>query len=394
MRATILDAAALKAVSPAALKAYARAAGWRQAEAYGDYSYVYVARGRPEIILPSIPDLGDYANIVSRLVEIFADAAETDELSLYRDLVTADRDVVRVRAGEESDGTIAVDDGLALFRGTRELVRAAAYSLWSPRPLYRADSNREAVKHVQGFYLGQTEQGSFTVTLLTPVVEPPVQRLLLEDDPVERQMKDLKVMPRSSKGLVLEDDPVERRITKRLTGALTAAREAARAAIEPTSEMVEEGVSVNLCEALVKLIQPFSILDVSVTWARTLPRQTARETVHFSQDDVLSLQELGQSFRNVELRRNEPVTGNVYQLKRPKANAPGNIALQASIDEQNQLVEARLEPSDYEQAIQAHQAKAPISMKGDLERIGKQRWRLLNPHVVNVISNDGEADDR
>ena len=95
MRVTIRDTEALKAVSPAALSAYARAAGWSKAETYRDHSDVYVAHGRPEIILPRTEHLGDYADVVSRLVETFANAMETDELSLYRDLVTADRDVIR-----------------------------------------------------------------------------------------------------------------------------------------------------------------------------------------------------------------------------------------------------------------------------------------------------------
>ncbi len=376
MRATIRDTEALKAVSPAALSAYARAAGWSKTETYGDYSDVYVAHGRPEIILPHTQCLGDYANIVSRLVEIFADAAETDELSLYRDLVTADRDVVRARAGEKSDGTIAVDDGLALLHGVYDMVLAAACSLWNPRPLYRAASNRKAVKHVQKFHLGQTEQGSFTVTLLTPVVAPPMQRLTLDGLP--------------------GDEPVERRITRRLTGALTTARAISERKVigesEGLSETIKEGVSANLCEALVTLIEPFPTLDVSVTWARTLPEQRARETVRFSQGDAPVLRQLGRSFRNQEPRGDVQVTGIVHLLNRGEVEAGGNIRLRTSIDGQNQSVTALLEPFDYEQAIKAHQAKSTVSMKGDLERI-RQRWHLRNAHVVNVISNDGEADD-
>lgn len=379
MRAIIQDTEALKAVSPAALAAYARAAGWSKTETYGDHSDVYVARGRPEIILPRIQRLGDYANVVSRLVEIFADAAETDELSLYRDLVTADRDVVRVRAGEESDGTIAVHDGLALLRGAHDMLLAAACSLWNPRPLYRAASNREAVKHVQGFHLGQTEQGSFTVTLLTPpVVAPPMQPLTLNHD------------------WLSEDDPVERRITRRLTGALTTARAVAEQTVigdvEGPSETVKEGVSANLCEALVTLIEPFPTLDVSVTWARTLPRQKARETIRFGRGDAPVLRELGRSFRNREPRWDVQVTGIVHLLNRGEVEAGGNIRLRTSIDGQNQSVTALLEPFDYEQAIQAHQAKAPVVMEGDLER-SRQRWHLRNAHVVDIISNDDEADD-
>ena len=378
MRATIRDTEALKAVSPAALSAYARTAGWSKAETYGDHSDVYVAQGRPEIILPRTEHLGDYADIVSRLVEIFANAVETDELSLYRDLVTADRDVIRVRAAENSSGAVAVDDGLALLRGAHDLILAVACSLRNPRPLYRAGSNREAVEQVRRIQLGQTEQGSFTVTLLTPVVAPPMQPILTD-------------------GWGLDDDPVERRLTRRLTGALEAARTATEQAIvggtDAFSEAVRKGVSANLCDALATLIEPFPTLDVSVTWAHTLPRRAARKTVRFGQSDAPILREAARSFHNREPRPDVQVSGIVQRLIRDEAEVGGNVTLRASIEGRNQSITAILQSFDYEQAIQAHQAKAPIVMEGDLERIG-QRWRLLNAHVVDVISNDDEIEDK
>ena len=102
MKASIRDKDALAAVSPAALAAYARAAGWSRTEDYGDHSDVYASEGAPEIVIPRTQRLGDYAGVVSRLIEIFAQAAGMDTLVLYRDLVTADRDVVRVRAARRT----------------------------------------------------------------------------------------------------------------------------------------------------------------------------------------------------------------------------------------------------------------------------------------------------
>ena len=372
MRVAIRDTEALKAVSPVALSAYARAAGWSKAETYRDHSDVYVAHGRPEIILPRTEHLGDYADVVSRLVEIFANAAKTDELSLYRDLVTADRDVIRVRAAENSDGAVAVDDGLALLRGARDLLLAATCSLWNPRPLYRAGSNREAAEHVQRILLGQTEQDSFAVTLLTPVVAPPMQFDL--DAPADDRRP--------------EDDPVERRITIRLTSALTAAREATERTVVGTGDAffdaVEEGVSANLCDALATLIEPFPTLDISVTWARTLPRQTARETVRFGRTDAPILREAARSFRNREPRSTDVrVFGIVLSdwTAGSKWESMGVLRWNElpSKTARNQSVTAFLRRwqwprFDYERATPgASSTGADPDMEGDLERIG-QRW--------------------
>ena len=77
--------------------AYARVAGWRRQEPYRVHSDVYEGTGLPEIIIPRTEHLGDYASVVAALVETFAEVVEQDVLTTYRDLVTADRDVIRIR---------------------------------------------------------------------------------------------------------------------------------------------------------------------------------------------------------------------------------------------------------------------------------------------------------
>ena len=283
MRVSIRDKGSLIEISPAALSAYARAAGWRKTDSYGDSSDVYASRDLPEIVLPRTQRLGDYASVVSRLIEIFADAAGTDELSLYRDLVTADRDVIRVRAAEESGDAVPVSDGIDLVCGARDLILAAACSLHDPRPVYRAGANKEAMDYVSNIRMGQTEQGSFVVTLLTPVVSPPMQQPFSQD-------------------LASNDDPVERKMTKRLASALRAARRATERVVggdaDAFSQAVDEGASANLCEALVRLIEPFPALDVTLTWARTHPVNTAREVVRFAKGDAPILREAARLFRD------------------------------------------------------------------------------------------------
>ena len=178
MKTSIQDRDALLAVSPVALSAYARAEGWSKEEAYGDFSDIYVADGLPEIILPRTENLGDYADVVSTLIGIFARVADVDELTLYRDLVTADRDVIRMRAADSDDGTVSMIEGVDFVRGASEIVLAAACSYFKPQPLFRAGANREARAYLRQMRLGQTEQGSYVVTLLSPVVPPPMQLTL------------------------------------------------------------------------------------------------------------------------------------------------------------------------------------------------------------------------
>ena len=192
------------------------------------------------------------------------------------------------------------------------------------------------------------------------------------------------------------DDPIERQVTRRLADALAAAHEATEKTVGEDagafSEAVARGVSVNLCEALVKLIEPFPTLDISLVWARTHPMNTARNVVRFAAHDAPILRQVARSFREREPRPDICLFGVVQRLKRYETDTEGTIALRASINGQNQEVVAVLKQSDYERAIWAHKTKSPLVMEGDLERAG-QRWRLLNPRIADVILNEDAPDE-
>lgn len=369
MRVSIRDKEPLIEISPAALSAYARSAGWRKTGSYGEFSDVYISDQWREVILPRTQRLGDYANVVSQLIEIFADAADTDELSLYRDLVTADRDVIRVRAGDGDGDAVPVMDGIDLVCGARDLILSAACSLHDPRPVYRAGANNQAMNFVNNIRMGQTEQGSFVVTLLTPVVSPPMQPLL-------------------SQNWADTNDPMERKMTKRLVSALGATRQAAEMVIGGDSDAfiqaVDSGASANLCEALVRLIEPFPRLDVSLTWARTHPMEKTRDEFRFGKGDAPILREAARVLRDRGPRPDIEFVGFVHRLKRHEREIDGTVTLRAYIDERIQSVVAVLSQSDYERAIQAHKVKALVLAEGDLERFG-QRWHLLNPRITAVV---------
>ena len=371
MKVSIRDTDALRAVSPAALSAYARAAGWIPQERYRVHSDVYMGEARPEIIVPRTERLGDYASVVAALIETFAQVAGQDELTIYRSLVVADRDVVRVRVAESDDGSVTLNDGVDLIGGARDMLLSVACSLYEPRPVYRARANREAAALLQRVRLGQTDQGSFVVTLLTPVVPPPIPALL--PDPDDRNA------------------PIERRMIRRLVEALNAAR----GAVERTAageegafgEALAGGVSANLCEALVRIIEPFPTLDVGVSWARTRPMTTSGTVVRFGRADTAVLQEAARLLRDRAPRPDVRLHGFVRLLKRGETEDDGTVGLVTDIDGQRQSVAAVLEREDYERAVRAHHDRAMVVLAGDLDRMG-QRWRLLNPRLENVIRDD------
>jgi hypothetical protein len=179
---------------------------------------------------------------------VFSQIIQLDELAIYKDLSGADRDVVRVRTADaDDDGSVSLDTGVRLVTEAREMLLAAACAAQSPQPRYRAGANREAIEYMRRVRLGQTEQGSFVVTLLAPV--PPLLQPQL--DPA---------------WAALDDEPWERRVTRRLISALEASRNAAERALSghpgAFERAVAQGVSANLCEAVANLIDQSSGVDL------------------------------------------------------------------------------------------------------------------------------------
>lgn len=373
MKARIVDPTVLRAVSPQALRAYAQAEGWVPGERYGAHSQVFSKEGvAGEAIIPGTAALGDYPEVVSELIGVFARTENRDELQVYRDLATADKDVVRIRSPHaEDDGSVLIEAGVDLVVHARDLVLSAACAAWSPQPTYRAGKVKQADDYMSRVRLGQTEQGSFVVTLLAPV--PP-------------SLEPIALWP-------TEDvEPYERLVTRRLASGLDAAASAIEkhnlgAGFAVFESVVSRGVSANLCEAAARLSDQGSGVEISVTWARTRPTPQPRWSRLFSRSEGETLSEVARMFREKQPRPDEQLEGPIVKLARRGVEFDGRITLKAFVDGKPVSVFADLNPTDYERAIEAHKRGQSISASGTLER-NKGRWRLTNPINLRVIEEE------
>ena len=337
---------------------------------------MYAGPSLPEIIIPRTQQLGDYALVVAQLIAIFSRTAEVSETAIYHDLIITDRDVIRARAPDAAgDGSIDLISGAELVNGAHDLVLAAACALNDQQPLYRPGDKRKAKGLLRPMRLGQTEHGSFVVTLMTPAISPPTTEFL-------------------SLGGEVDMAPMDRRVTLRLAQALTATRYAVELASRGDDhafhQAVSEGVSANLCDALGNMIKPSPTLDISISWAQTWP--AARQAFSFSNADAPILRAATRSLRNLEPRRSVQLSGSVRILRRDESDRDGTVTIRARIDGATRSVTAALTQSDYQRAIRAHDARAPLTVSGDLERAGR-RWRLHNPRIIQIVTAAATQDE-
>jgi hypothetical protein len=376
MKAQITDRDALQAIAPAVFSAQARDLGWIRVGPFGEHADIYSGENLPEIIVPRTTDTGDYASVAKTLITVFADKEGKDQLQVYRDLVVGDNDVVRVRVfGAEDDGAIPLEAGVKIIAQSKEMLLAAACSVRSPQAAYRAGANREASDYMNRVKLGQTEHGSFVVTLLSPVA--PLLQPALSPDWAD-----------------INNEPIERKVTWRLMTAL----ENSRRAIESVSageqgvfdRAVNGGVSANLCEAVAALVDQSGRLDISMTWAKTRPIPEKIRKVVFTRDDAEILREAARTLRLKVPRPDVTLYGSVVKLSRSDDEIDGSITLRALIDEKVQSVSASLDMNNYSIALNAHDKKTPVIVTGDLEQVGA-RWHLRNGSVTEITADEDNS---
>jgi len=381
MIAAIKDMNVLRAVNTLSIHAYLKSQGWSREDDLGERGVIYQSESGVEVFAPGSDKLGDYAESVEAVLSAIASSEDRDELAVLRDLATSDRDLLRFRAPQaDDDGSIDLNTGVDLVQQSRDALLAAACSTVSAQRYYRSGSNTKANDYLKTVKLGQTEKGSFVITLYSPVppqLETGQQTLWPEQD--------------------LATEPFGRQVTRTLANAvdslISAIAEVGRGAdIGAFERAVTRGVSANLCASIARFVAQGQGLDFSLTWARTRPSSTEpRHRAVFSPSDAEVLGEAARVLKNKGSFNNEVLEGVFTGLNRDISSVNGRVKLKTFVEGQVRTVSMVLPPELYSIATDAHNSRSSIRLEGDLEFEG-QRWYLKTPRNLEVIE-ERETDE-
>lgn len=375
MKLHIDDSAHLDAITPIDLLGYLRAHGW--CEARRDSNAALWTFGSEEALVPLKPAFRDYARRVLETIRTLAVVEDRSELAVFRDVKAASADVIRIRAvaPDFSSGTMPVGEALALVERSRELLLAAACAASSKRSVFHSRKPNEATAFMQRVRMGQTELGSYVVTLQAPV--PPA---------LQQQL------PNVAPSVV--DEPFERRSTTTLLTALHALQGAVESSMstgsqQPFSDAVAGGVSANLCEAIVDLYAGCraDAIELAINWAAVRPPLLAAmpTRITLAREWVEPLKTASSLFRAQQPEQAE-VVGYVVKLEKSEREPRGVATLYGDVAGSHRRVRLELSASDYATAIEAHRDGTALRAKGELAKDGRS-WLLRAPVLL------GPADD-
>lgn len=365
------DEPALKALSPRDVAGWLRMRGFVHRGAYGEYGAVFArdADGQAcELVLPTSPQARDFGRRMEELVNDLAEAEDRPPGDVLTDLSLAPFDVVKVRSPDaDGYGSVRLAAGLDLHAEARNLVLAAANAAASPVPRrsWRGRRFDEVGAYLDNVRLGQTQRGSFVLTLLSP----------------------WDFTPGASPLLDLDEPTFGRRVTRSLATALKATEVAIRQAVAggtaPLVDAWRSGVSSNLCQALAKLARDGEGVSVSVEWSPAKP-EPAPVMIRLQREDAAVLTEAGRTLAGQEPEPDVAVVGQVAAIAEAPERFDGSAVLLTVSDGAARRVQVQFGQAERGVIYDAAKEKRLIRVVGDLRREG-QRLHLLNPRDVAVI---------
>jgi hypothetical protein len=358
LRTIVKDAAALRSVRPEDLQQYLTAHGWATEGHPTNLAATYSRQLEGtefELLVPLSPALRDFPERMSEVLHTLEVVENRDQMQILSDLTSARADVVRIRRPGAEDGTILLEDGMSLINSAFDMVLAAACTTVAPRLYYPGRKPAAATEYLHRIRLGQSERGSYVVTVISPVPPRTADELF--------------------PGM---HDPFERQVTRTLSAALDATVQASEVALrrgntDPFRDVMPQGVSANLIDAILGLMGPFhQPVGVNFSWSPEHPLAfEPRPTLDIDPEFAPVLEEASRVLKQNAEQPPVELLGAVIGLRRPEGADTGRVTLVAFVDGKPKTVTIELPAGEYDIAIQAHQQEHMVICEGVLVRMGR-----------------------
>lgn len=320
-----------------------------------------------EIVIPENKNIKGYFDLMSSAVGKLQDSYGKNFEKIINAINGITEDLVKISVSHDDikNGTIFLDDGVRLVNGARELMLSAVNSTIQKKRLYIGKMIEEASDYVEHLRLGQTEVGSYIVNVYSEIRKPK-PAVLFEDMSFDRRVTEQVVTSISKISEVIDEFKKKDRI-------------------EIFDEAVEDGVSANLCKAIIDLSgEAKRNIGISIVINNNVGMEDNVFYRGIESNDIPFVS-MGYDYL---INKNElygiEISGFVFRLSRDEDEEEGVINIATIIDDKPRKVRIYLHQKDYEKAIAAHKEQKSVTIKGDLF-IESRKAKMINVKSIVIL---------
>lgn len=324
-----------------------------------------------EITLPK-PSAEDRYEVLKKTLEKLAKIEEKTVETLKLNISNQYTDKLSVRVVGESveDGTIPLDDGVKLFEKTKHLINALALSAKKKKAVFGHNSGgKDVTEFMSQVRLGQTQIGSYIINLSYPV----------ENIEVKEQNE------------IIQAISFSRSVSHNLVNSLKKLKEKiTHYENNPTSfaELIPEGVSHNLCEAIIGLSGSEQQRQVEIKLQAGEISDEAMPSeinIQFDQNEIKVVQIASKYYQGEYTLPHYEIIGKIVGLHSSNLAEGGYIQVPCKIGDKTVEIRIDLPPEQYQLAAEAHKTEQQVRCKGENLYINKKKGRLQKLTSINIL---------
>jgi len=321
-----------------------------------------------QITIPIDKSLVDFKIAMYNAVETLAlvENKSIEQVMLY--LLNPNTDIIKIRLDKKDveTGNILFDDAIKLYDNAKKLLAATALDILNPNKLHCGRLDDVVQKFLAQCRFGQTEIGSYVVSLVCPFAE-------INEEDGYKQLS-----------LFSDEEKCANSLTRQVTNKLFANIYTIKSIIDSGKEQSfaddynSHNISANFLEALngLNLDSEETLVEFKAEWSPVVKKN------QFELSDISITNDYYQPISAIidKMKEQTPSTKEIVgRIKKLEAfpvadeRKTGNVTISyIDDDSKSHTVKTTLEKLDYDKAIEAHQIGKYVKAVGEINQSGRK----------------------